>query len=328
VIITHKENNMNKLAVITGFLGAVKNRYMQYQDDRPLERKFEVASRIENLDGLECCYPADFGDYEQLKTLLDDYGLGVSAVNFRSRRTGKWLRGSFTSADAGERQEVVDDMKRVMDYAADLGCNRITTCTLNEGHDYVFEADYRDLYRYAEETFAACCEYNPEVKISIEYKWNDPRARTLFATAGESLAFCQSVGLDNLGVTMDIGHSLYGREKPAQSVAMLARADRLFYVHLNDNDRSWDWDMIPGAYHVWEFVEFFYYLKQVGYTDDWYAYDVFPKEIDTAENMTTALQITRQLEGIADRFDVDRVRELTEQRNPSESMRYMYSLLK
>lgn len=42
---------------------------------------------------------------------------------------------------------------------------------------------------------------------------------------------------------------------------MLARAGKLFYVHLNDNDRNWDWDMLPGAFHFWEFLEFFYFLK-------------------------------------------------------------------
>ena len=318
---------MNKLATITGFLGAVKNRYMQYQADRSLEAKFELASRIEGIDGLELCYPADFDDAAQLKSLLGRHGFGVSAVNFRSRRTGKWLRGSFTSSDPGERQEVVDDLHRAMDHAAELGCNRVTTCPLNEGHDYPFEVDYRQMYAFAEETFSRACAHDPEVRLCIEFKWNDPRARCLYATAGETLAFCQSVGMENLGVTLDIGHALLGHERPAQSVAMLARANRLFYVHLNDNDRNWDWDMIPGAYHLWEFVEFFHYLRQVGYVDDWYGYDVFPKEADTAETFSVAFAITRKLEAISERIDVDTLAELTTTRNPAKSVAYMYSLL-
>jgi xylose isomerase len=318
---------MNKLAVITGFLGEVRNRYMLYQQDRGLCDKFDVAARIEGLDGLELCYPADFGDVALLRSLLDEHGWGVSAVNYRSRRTGQWLRGSFTSADPAERQATVDDCRRCIDLAAELGCRRITTCTLNEGHDYPFEADYRDLYGHAEEGFAAVCAHAPETRICIEYKWNDPRGRTLFGTAGETLAFCQAVGAPNLGVTLDVGHALYGRERPAQSAAMLARAGRLFYVHLNDNDRSWDWDMIPGAYHLWEFVEFFYYLRELGYTDDWYGYDVFAKEHDTAETFTTSFAITRKLEALADRLDRDVIAELTATRNPARSLNYLYSLL-
>jgi xylose isomerase len=318
---------MNKLAVITGFLGEVRNRYMQYQPDRALQDKFAVADRIEGLDGLELCYPGDFGDLDLLRALLDERGWGIAAVNYRSRRTGQWLRGSFTSADATERQALVDDCRRAMDLAAELGCYRITTCPLNEGHDYPFEADYRDLYRYAEETFAAVCAHNPEVRICIEYKWNDPRGRCLLGGAGETLAFCQSVGAPNLGATLDIGHALYGHERPAQSAAMLARAERLFYVHLNDNDRTWDWDMIPGAYHVWEFVEFFYYLRELGYTDDWYAYDVFAKEHDTAETFSASFAITRKLENLAGRLDRDTVAALTRERNPARSLLYLYDLL-
>jgi len=44
---------MNKLAVISAFLGGVKNRYMTYQPDRTLEEKMELASQIARLDGLE-----------------------------------------------------------------------------------------------------------------------------------------------------------------------------------------------------------------------------------------------------------------------------------
>jgi len=315
---------MNKLAVITAFLGGVKNRYITYKPDRTLQEKFAVAAQIEGLDGLELCYPADFADVGLLKALLDEYGYGVSSVNVRSRRTGRWLRGSFTSPSATERAEVVDDFKRAMDLAQEVGSPRISTCPLNDGHDYVFETNYLDLYRFAEETFDAICAYNRDVRLSIEYKWNDPRVRCLLASAGEALAFCQSVGAENLGVTMDIGHALLAGERPAQSVAMLARAGKLFYVHLNDNDRNWDWDMLPGAFHLWEFVEFLYYLREVGYTDDWYAYDVMSKEFDTAETFSTVTFLTRRLEALAERVDRQRIAEIQAARNPNQALRYLY----
>ena len=130
---------MNKLAVISAFLGGVKNRYITYKPDRSLEEKFVVAEQIERLDGLELCYPADFADVGLLKSLLANSGLGVSSVNVRSRRTGRWLRGAFTSAHAEERAEVVDDFRRAMDLALEVGSSRISTCPLNDGHDYVFE---------------------------------------------------------------------------------------------------------------------------------------------------------------------------------------------
>jgi xylose isomerase len=315
---------MNKLAIITAFLGGIKNRYISYQIDRSLEEKFAIAERIDKLDGLELCYPADAVQVPLLKTLLANSGFGVSSINVRSRRTGKWLRGAFSSAHASERAEVIDDFKRAMDLAAELAVDRISTCPLNDGHDYVFEMNYVDAYRYAEETFNAICAHNPRIRVAIEYKLNDPRTRCLFASAGETLAFCQGVGADNLGVTLDFGHSLQAGERPAQAVALLANAGKLFYVHLNDNDRNWDWDMIPGAFHFWEMIEFLYYLKDVGYTDDWYAFDVMAKEIDCVETFNTVTHLTRRLEAMADRIDRVSMTAALSHRNPAAALRQMY----
>jgi len=315
---------MNKLAAITAFLGGQKNRYIVYEPERDLREKIAIARRVEHLDGLELCYPADFGDLPQLKGLLADAGFGVPAVNVRSRRSGKWLRGAFTSQDPAERAEVVDDFRRAIDLAREVGTRRITTCPLNDGHDYVFEMSYFDAYRFAEETFAVICEHDRDVRVCIEYKLNDPRTRCLLASAGETIAFCDAVGAPNLGATLDVGHALLAHERPAQSLALLWRAGRLFYVHLNDNDRLWDWDMLPGAFHPWEFIEFFFHLREAGYTDDWYAYDVASKEIDTAEFFNAVTRLTRRLEAAASRIDREAALALMRGRNPARSLAYLF----
>jgi xylose isomerase len=318
---------MNKLAVITAFLGGVKNRYITYQPERSLAEKLALAGRAAGIDGVELCYPGDFADLGRLKALLEEHGLGVSSINVRSRRDGKWLRGSFTSASAAERAEVVDDFRRAMDVSRDLGTPRLTTCPLNDGHDYAFEINYLDAYRHAADTFARICDHDRGVRVGIEYKWNDPRTRCLLASAGETLAFCQTVGAANLGVTFDFGHSLLAGERPAQAAALLAGAGKLFLVHLNDNDRNWDWDMLPGAFHLIELVELFYYLREIGYDGDWYAYDVMSKEIDTVETFEAAAGLTRRIEGLAARLDRDRIAGLLADRNPARSLRYLYEAL-
>ncbi len=318
---------MNKLAIITGFLGETRNRYMVYQGNRSLSEKFAMLAKIRGVDGVELCYPADFEKPSELAALLQRSGLGVSGVNFRSRRSGKWWRGSFIAENATERQELVDDLKRCMDATAAIGCRRITTCPLNDGADTLFEVDYIKAYDYAAETFSAACAHNPAVRICIEYKKSDPIARCLLGTAGETAAFCLMTGAPNLGATLDIGHALYAGERPAQSAALLARAKRLFYVHLNDNDGAWDWDMLPGAFHLWEFVELFYTLNKLGYREDWYAFDVYPKELDTVENFSAAMSLTRKLEAITARIDPAVMDKLLTERNSSKTIPYLYSLL-
>ena len=85
--------------------------------------------------------------------------------------------------------------------------------------------------------------------------------------------------------------------------------------------------MLPGAFHFWETIEFLYALKKLGYTDEWYAFDVYPKELDTAENFAAAFQITRKLETITDRIDVPTMEQLLRERNSAKTLPYLYSLL-
>jgi xylose isomerase len=318
---------MNKLAIITGFLGETRNRYMLYQGNRPLAAKLESASRIKGVDGLELCYPADFERPGELEELLGRHALGIAGVNFRSRRSGKWWRGSFISEQAAERREVLDDLKRAMDFAAELRCARVTTCPLNDGADTPFEVDYAKAYDYAAGVFSAACAHNRDMRLCIEYKKSDPMARCIFGTAGETAAFCLLTGAPNLGATLDIGHALYAEERPAQSAALLARANRLFYVHLNDNDGRWDWDMLPGAFHLWEFVELFYVLRKLGYDNDWYAFDVYPKELNAEANYAAAMSLTRKLEEITGRIDPVTMESLLKERNSAKTIPYLYSLL-
>lgn len=315
---------MNKLAVISAFLGGVKNRYIQYHPNKTILEIIKTAGKIEGIDGLELCYPNDFDNIADLKKAMADAGLEVSAINVRSRRQDKWFRGSFTSSDARERQEVTDEFKTAMDAALEVGTNRITTCPLNDGHDYVFEMNYFDAYQYAEETFSAICGHNRDVKVCIEYKKNDPRTRCLLGSAGETLSFCQSVDAPNLGLTLDIGHALLSGERPAQSVALLQRANKLFYVHLNDNDRMWDWDMLPGAFHLLEFIEFHHYLKLAGYDSNWFAYDVFAKEVNLEDHFRLVVKLTRKIENMASKINPEDIQQLMNERNPNKSLEYIY----
>jgi hypothetical protein len=70
--------------------------------------------------------------------------------------------------------------------------------------DTVFEVDYVKAYDDAAEVFAKLCAHNPAIRICIEYKKNDPMARCIFGTAGETAAFCLMAGAPNLGATLDL----------------------------------------------------------------------------------------------------------------------------
>jgi xylose isomerase len=316
-----------RYAVITGFYGRQGNRFMEYQPQRPIAEKLAMAAQTSGCEGVELCYPDDFADVAALRRALAELNLGVSALNFRSRRPGRWMRGAWASESADERQAVVDDCRRLMDLAVEMGVPRVTNCPLNDGADFVFEMDYARAYDHAAEAYVKVAAHQPGVRLCIEYKPNEPRARSLFDTAGGTLAFVQMVGAANLGVTLDMGHALAAGERPAQSAALLARAGKLFYVQLNDNDGAFDWDLPPGVLRFWETIEFLHTLPRLGYVDDWYSFDIVPKEFDPVAVYSSAFAMTRKLEAIAARLDEPHIAELVRQRNPMATMSYLFSLL-
>ncbi|HEX7550262.1 MAG TPA: hypothetical protein VF579_06775, partial [Candidatus Methylomirabilis sp.] len=80
-------------------------------------------------------------------------------------------------------------------------------------------------------------------------------------------------------------------------------------------------------FHLWEFVELFYTLRKLGYDNDWYGFDVYPKELDTVENFAAAITLTRKLEAITDRIDISTMEQLLRERNSAKTLPYLYSLL-
>ena len=74
---------------------------------------------------------------------------------------------------------------------------------------------------------------------------------------------------------MDIGHAFVAYENAADAVALFKQnGDKLIHVHMNDNYRLWDDDMMVGSVHFIEYLEFFYRLKRRGY-DGWLSVDRF-----------------------------------------------------
>jgi len=61
----------------------------------------------------------------------------------------------------------------------------------------------------------------------------------------------------------------------AEAAALLADHGLLDYVHLNDNTRSWDDDMMFASVHAAEDLELIYWLLRTGYAG-WLTLDIFP----------------------------------------------------
>ena len=213
-----------------------------------------------------------------------------------------------------------------MDAAAELGCNIVTTALLNDGADYPFELNYIRAFNDSLAGIKEAAEYRPDVKISLEYKASEPRAHCLFNNAGKMAYFCQLTGKDNVGVTLDTGHALQAQEIPADSAAFLGTTGKLFYVHVNDNFRNWDWDMVPGTVNLWDQIEFALYLKRLGY-NSWITADVFPQRHDPIRIMEKTFEWMDFIFDIVEKIDEKKIFELMETEDAFTILDYLRSFL-
>ena len=291
-----------KYAIITGFMGKVQDRFADYQPARSMEEMVRMASQVKGCKGLEVVFPQNFTDPVKLKTLLDNHGLECAIVNLNTKFGELFRFGSFSNPDKAARKQAVSLLKDAMDAAAILGCNMVTNAPLNDGSDYPFELDYTRAYQNTLECIREGASHRSDVKISLEYKTSEPRIHCLFNNAGKIAAFCEKVGLPNVGVTLDTGHALQAGEICADSLAFLYEMNRMFYIHINDNYRNWDWDMLPGVVNLWEFIEFAFYMKRYNY-QGWITADVFPQRHNPIQIMEKTFEWMDFIFELTDRLD-------------------------
>ena len=125
-----------------------------------------------------------------------------------------------------------------------------TMCLLwpgQDGFDYPFQADYSRCWRLLIDGIGEVAAHRPDVRIAIEYKPKEPRAHLFVRNAGTLLHLLHEIGLANVGATIDLGHSLVAGENAAEAAVLLADAGKLFQVHVNDNYRDWDHDLMVGT---------------------------------------------------------------------------------
>ncbi|MEW5870840.1 MAG: sugar phosphate isomerase/epimerase family protein [Chloroflexota bacterium] len=315
-----------KYSVILGFLGKLNDRFSTYGEDRDIAGKFEVAAQIEGLQGLELVYPFDFADLALTRRLLAEHNLQVSTVNVNIKAEAKFHHGALTSKDPGIRREAVEYMQRGMDIAAEVGCNMITMCPLADGYDYSFEIEHMVAWRWFIDGVGQAAAYRPEVRLSLEYKQSEPRHKVILPNAGTSLAACLQVGLPNVGVTMDMGHALYAGESTAQAAALLAQAGKLYLVHVNDNYRNWDWDMIPGSVNPWDMVEMLLYLDDYGYVS-WLTSDVAPFRLDAAKTFSATYRSLLWAEALIDKVGRQELKQIVRQGDPIDALQALQAVI-
>ena len=324
-------SSANRYSVILGNLGNTCDRFLPtgYKDAPDKAAMIRQAAAIPGIEGLELVGSWDITEKnaKDVHGSLRDAGLECVSIIPDLFSQKRWGLGSFSAKDPEIRRQALEETRTVSRIARELGCPLINLWLGQDGYDYPLTADYRGQRKVLMEGIRTVAEEFSDLRFALEYKPKEPRTHSFQARAADTLLMALETGLENVGVCIDVGHSLMASENVAEAAVLLQNhGERLFHMHFNDNYRTWDDDMIVGSLHTVEYFELLFWLKETGYAG-WYSMDQYPYREDGAAAVRESVSFLRQVENL---LTVDRrneMRQLIAEGDATASTRWMRELL-
>ena len=196
------------------------------------------AGQVGDLVSLDINYPFDGGvSVWDIKKTLDRNGLRCHAITPASySRT--YRKGGLTNPDPAVRRQCIDMYTAAIEPARELGAKYVKFWPGQDGYDYPFQADYADLWKYSVDAVREVAASAPDMQFAIECKFKEPRTHMLFCNVATTLLAIEDMGVDNVGIVMDLGHSFFARETPSEAIQLAHRRGRLTSVEVDDNWRG------------------------------------------------------------------------------------------
>jgi xylose isomerase len=287
----------------------------------------ERAGAVGDLEVLDINYPFSDPDItvEEVKRALEAANLRTWCITPHIY-TREFTGGAFTNPDPAVRRRAIERCQEGVDAAKQLGADTVKLWPGQDGFDYPFQADYREIWRLQLDGVRAVAEMDPAIRVAIEYKTKEPRTHMSLATAARTLVGIQSIGRDDIGIVVDLGHSLFAKETPADVLSLVHEQGRLFTIEVNDNWREWDDDLAVGSIHLIETLEFFQEVRKIGW-DKPILLDQFPFREDPVEAARQSIQTVKRLDAALDRLDHDALREAQAGQDAMAAQRVVMDLL-
>lgn len=291
---------MLNYSIILGNLGNTCDRFLSsgYKSAVTAEQQFEMASKLPFVKGIELVSNWDITceNAGQVKQFLKDYDFKCVSIIPDLFAQQKYGNGSLAAKDPAIRKVALEEVKEMIDIAAEIGCGIINLWPGQDGYDYCLQSDYIKERQWFADAVAQCAAYRKDIKIALEYKLKEPRTHSYLARVSDTILMVKQIGAPNVGVTIDVGHGFVAYENVAESVALLKMSgDLLYHMHFNDNFSSWDDDMIVGSIHLTEYIELLLWLKKTGY-NGWYSMDQYPYRENAFDALSESILFLNQID--------------------------------
>ncbi len=292
-----------------------------YGPPRTLLEMIDLAGQVEDLSVVDINHPFPGGgvSVEEVETALKRNNLSVIGIT-PEIYTRQFAKGAFTNPDPGVRKlanEMVNDAANVV---RRLGADYVKLWPGQDGWDYPFQVDHKQVWRHSIEGIGELASQNPDLKFVIEYKPREPRVHMSYDSVARTLLGIEKMGVPNVGILLDFGHSLYGGESPADAAQLAIDHGRLFGMDVNDNFRSWDDDLIAGSVHPIELFEFFYTLRKNKWEGVWQL-DQFPFREDCVKVANEAIGFLKVVERALDKLDFDAMQKAQDEHDAVTALR-------
>lgn len=210
---------------------------VQFHDD-------DVVPGVSGLDGAAVTRKA-----AEVKAMLDGEGLVAEFVAPRLWEDGRTIDGGYTSNDPACRAYAIERSLVAVDIARMLGTKLIVLWLAREG-TYLREAkDSKRAVDQLAEAINRMLAHDPEIKIAIEPKPNEPVDHTYIPTTGHAIALghlCSDPA--RVGVNIESAHAILAGLDPSDEMGFALAHGKLFSVHLNDqNGLKFDEDRSFGS---------------------------------------------------------------------------------
>jgi xylose isomerase len=309
-----------KQSIIISFLGKTQDRFSEYQTPTTTRERLELTKKVKGVTGVEMVYPYDTGDPAETKAWMDELGLEFAAVNANIKKDLDLVPGSLSRPGKAVREKAISIIKGAKDYAKKVGAPLVTCCPLADGYDNLFQVNYGQAWKNLVDGIAEAAAYLPEIPLFVEYKYNETRVHCHLDSCAKTLLLVKQVNNPAMGITLDFGHSLLAQENPAQAIALCAENNVDFYLHTNDNDWKFDWDLIGGSRNFLHYVEFMFYAREYNY-DKYFTTDASPRIFDIFEFFNVHGSITEAVWNLAGQLDRKKYFKLMEEEKPMELMK-------
>lgn len=276
-----------------------------YGPPRTLIEMIDLAGQVDDLSVVDINYPFADPDLslDTVEAALKRNNLSVIGIT-PEIYTKQFAKGAFTNPDPGIRRLANEMCNDAANVVRRFGANYVKLWPGQDGWDYPFQVDHRKLWQMSIDGVAELAGQNPDLHFVIEYKPREPRVHMSYDSVARTLLGIEKMGVPNVGILLDFGHSLYGGESPADAAQLAIDHGRLFGMDVNDNLRSWDDDLIAGSVHPIELFEFFYTLRKNKWEGVWQL-DQFPFREDSVAAANSAIGFLKAVERGLDKLDFE-----------------------